>query len=476
MRRWPGCPCICACSRQLADQGTDTVSSQALAEAAGVNSAQLRKDLSHLGSYGTRGVGYEVQYLLRQIGREVGSAHDWPVIIVGLGNLGTALANYSGFYSRGFRVVGLIDPNPELVGRRIHGLAISDLVELEDVVARTGAAIAVIATPAEAAQAVADRLVYLGVTSILNFAPTVLVVPEGVSVRKVDLGQELQILAYHEQRSSEDPAHAYAKPRESCSMSILVVSVSHRSTSVAHLADLALDPAGSTKLADQLVSLRAHRGGGGAFDLQPDRALRVGLALPRCAGRRDQCARRHGRAARSPELQARCSVFFDEGAVAHTFAVAAGLDSLVDRREPDPRPGEARLDRVPEPRHRRQRPQLACSSRHSGSASGCRPRPRSAAPAARWSARRTPADRGAWRARGPRVLVVGAGAMAGLAARTAAAAGAQVSCANRTLGAGAAAAERSAVRRSSWPTCRSPWPDRRARDLHRGPFADHTAG
>jgi redox-sensing transcriptional repressor len=190
--------------RQLTEQQIDTVSSRALAEAAGVNSAQLRKDLSHLGSYGTRGVGYDVQYLLREIGREVGSAHDWPVIIVGLGNLGTALANYGGFYSRGFRVVGLVDPAPELVGKLIHGLAIADLVELEDVVARTGAAIAVIATPAEAAQAVADRLVYLGVTSILNFAPTVLVVPEGVNVRKVDLGQELQILAYHEQRKNED--------------------------------------------------------------------------------------------------------------------------------------------------------------------------------------------------------------------------------------------------------------------------------
>ena len=106
----------------------------ALAEAAGVNSAQLRKDLSYLGSYGTRGVGYDVRYLLHQIGREVGSTHDWPVIIVGIGNLGTALANYSGFYSRGFRVVGLVDPNPELVGKQIHGLAICDLAELEDVV------------------------------------------------------------------------------------------------------------------------------------------------------------------------------------------------------------------------------------------------------------------------------------------------------------------------------------------------------
>ncbi len=194
----------------LIENGIETVSSGALAEAAGVNSAQLRKDLSYLGSYGTRGVGYDVRYLLHQIGREVGSTHDWPVIIVGIGNLGTALANYSGFYSRGFRVVGLVDPNPELVGKQIHGLAICDLAELEDVVRRTGAAIGVIATPAEAAQAVTDRLVYLGVTSILNFAPTVLVVPEGVNVRKVDLGQELQILAYHEQRKSEDSQPAYA--------------------------------------------------------------------------------------------------------------------------------------------------------------------------------------------------------------------------------------------------------------------------
>jgi redox-sensing transcriptional repressor len=190
---------------QLAEAEIDTVSSRALAEAAGVSSAQLRKDLSYLGSYGTRGVGYDVDYLRQQIGRQVGSARDWPVIIVGLGNLGTALANYSGFYSRGFRVVGLIDPAPELVGRNIHGLAISDLSELEDVVARTGAAIAVIATPADAAQAVADRLVGLGVTSILNFAPVVLVVPDGVNVRKVDLGQELQILAYHEQRALVSP-------------------------------------------------------------------------------------------------------------------------------------------------------------------------------------------------------------------------------------------------------------------------------
>lgn len=187
----------------LAERGIDTVSSGGLAEAAGVNSAQLRKDLSFLGSYGTRGVGYDVTYLRFQIGREVGSAHEWPVVIVGLGNLGTALANYSGFTSRGFRVVALVDPNPVLIGARIHDVAISDLCDLERVVAATGAAIAVLATPADGAQAVTDRLVRVGVTSILNFASTVLAVPDGINVRKVDLGQELQILAYHEQRKSE---------------------------------------------------------------------------------------------------------------------------------------------------------------------------------------------------------------------------------------------------------------------------------
>nr|WP_091416488.1 redox-sensing transcriptional repressor Rex [Friedmanniella luteola] len=191
---------------QLSGSGTDTVSSGALAEAAGVGPAQLRKDLSHLGSYGIRGVGYDVAYLRFQIARELGEAEEWPVVIVGLGNLGTALANYSGFRSRGFRVVGLVDPDPALVGQTLHGLAITDLRDLEDLLAATGAVIGVVATPSEAAQEVTDRLVGHGVTSILNFAPVVLAVPDGVHVRKVDLGQELQILAYHEHRRVEEPA------------------------------------------------------------------------------------------------------------------------------------------------------------------------------------------------------------------------------------------------------------------------------
>lgn len=187
----------------LAASGIETISSGELAEASGVNSAQLRKDLSYLGSYGVRGVGYDVEYLRFQIGREVGSSHEWPVVIVGIGNLGTALANYAGFSARGFRVVALVDSSPGQIGRVMHGLTVADQADLEEVVRSTGAAIAVIATPPEAAQAVADRLVSVGVTSLLNFAAAVLSVPDNVNVRKVDLGQELQILAYHEQRKVE---------------------------------------------------------------------------------------------------------------------------------------------------------------------------------------------------------------------------------------------------------------------------------
>lgn len=190
----------------LAERGVATVSSEELAAASGVTSAKLRKDLSHLGSYGTRGVGYDTEYLVYQIARELGLTQDWRVVIVGVGNLGHALANYGGFASRGFRVVGLVDADPLRVGERIPAgrdgelIEVRPLVELETVVLDGEASIGVIATPASAAQAVCDRLVSAGVTSILNFAPAVLATPAGVDVRKVDLATELQILAFHEQR------------------------------------------------------------------------------------------------------------------------------------------------------------------------------------------------------------------------------------------------------------------------------------
>jgi redox-sensing transcriptional repressor len=185
-----------------AEQGIATVSSEELATAAGVNSAKLRKDLSHLGSYGTRGVGYDVDYLVYQVSRELGLTQDWPVVIVGAGNLGRALANYGGFATRGFRVAAILDSDPAVIGTEIAGFRVEGARQIEAVVARHEALIGVIATPASAAQDVSDRLVNAGVTSILNFAPVVLSVPAGVDVRKVDLSIELQILAFHAQRRS----------------------------------------------------------------------------------------------------------------------------------------------------------------------------------------------------------------------------------------------------------------------------------
>ncbi len=194
----------------LLDSGIPTCSSEELAAAAGVNSAKLRKDLSHLGSYGTRGVGYDVEYLRYQISREIGLTQDWPVVIVGIGNLGHALANYSGFSSRGFRTVALLDADERRQGEEVAGLVIRPFSELEAIVSEHGVAIGVVATPASAAQSVCDRMIGAGIRSILNFAPTVLNVPEGVDVRMVDLSSELQILAYHEQRKGAGSAEVVA--------------------------------------------------------------------------------------------------------------------------------------------------------------------------------------------------------------------------------------------------------------------------
>lgn len=186
----------------LAEQGVATCSSNDLAENAGVNPAKLRKDLSYLGSYGTRGVGYDVEYLRYQIAREIGQTQDWDVVIVGVGNLGSALSAYQGFSTRGIRVAALVDADPKRVGTVISGIEVSSLDDLTAVVKEREISIGIIATPGTAAQEVADRLVAAGITSILNFAPALVQVPDGVDVRKVDLSIELQILAYHEQRKA----------------------------------------------------------------------------------------------------------------------------------------------------------------------------------------------------------------------------------------------------------------------------------
>jgi redox-sensing transcriptional repressor len=188
--------------------GFTTISSERLAELAGVNAAKVRKDLSYLGSYGTRGVGYDVEYLLFQMSRELGLTQDWPVAIVGVGNLGQALANYAAFGDRGFPIVALFDADERVVGTSVHGLAVRHIRELATVARELGIAIGIIATPAGAAQDVAQVLVNAGVSSILNFAPTVIAVPDDVSLRKVDLAVELQILSFYQQRRAGGAALA----------------------------------------------------------------------------------------------------------------------------------------------------------------------------------------------------------------------------------------------------------------------------
>lgn len=187
---------------EMAERGESTISSEGLAEAAGVNSAKVRKDLSYLGSYGTRGVGYDVAYLIHQVRRELGLTQDWAVLIAGVGNLGHALANYKGFGERGFRIVALVDEDRAKVGEIVGGIRVRHSGDMPALVRENDVAIGIISTPAAAAQQVADQMVAAGIRSILNFAPAVITVPAEVSLRKVDLSIELQILGFYEQRKA----------------------------------------------------------------------------------------------------------------------------------------------------------------------------------------------------------------------------------------------------------------------------------
>jgi redox-sensing transcriptional repressor len=196
---------------QLAQRQHRTVSSGQLAELAGVNAAKVRKDLSYLGTYGTRGVGYDVDFLLFQMRVALGLTQDWPVLVVGAGNLGRALANYDGFGERGFPVVGVVDADPAKVGTRVGGFEVRSVDDLPELARGHESLIGVITTPAAAAQQVADQLVAAGVTAILNFAPVLVNVPETVSVRKVDLALELQILSFY-RRLQADRATAADTP------------------------------------------------------------------------------------------------------------------------------------------------------------------------------------------------------------------------------------------------------------------------
>ena len=188
-----------------AEAGEATMPSSSMARISGVNAAIVRKDLSHIDAVGTRGVGYDVDELIGKISAVLGLHVDQAAVIIGIGNLGRALATYHGFERRGFGVVALLDADPDKVGATVGDMTIEPVDELERIVADHGVTIAVVAVPATTAQDVADRLVACGVTALLNFAPVHLAVPDDVVVRHVDLSTELQILSFY-QRSSDASA------------------------------------------------------------------------------------------------------------------------------------------------------------------------------------------------------------------------------------------------------------------------------
>jgi redox-sensing transcriptional repressor len=187
--------------RELRAGGVERVSSQELAELIDLNAAQIRKDFSYFGEFGVRGVGYEVTRLIEEIGRCLGLERTWNVIIVGAGQLGTALAWYRGFSQQGFQIVGVFDTSPKKVGASIGPSQVHGVAELEEFCAGRRKAddpvhIALITVPAQAAQETVDHVVQAGVHAILNFAPMRPVTPPGVYVRQVDLSSELMFLSF----------------------------------------------------------------------------------------------------------------------------------------------------------------------------------------------------------------------------------------------------------------------------------------
>ncbi len=196
-------PLYLRCLLDAQQQGTEILSSKELAELAGGNAAQVRKDLSYLGEFGIRGIGYEVEDLIQHISRWLGLTRQHNAAIVGMGRLGPALQGYQGFSEKGFRVVAAFDQDRSKIGTSYDDLVVQDIAELEETIRLRDIEIAIVTTPAMAAQDVADRLAAAGIRAILNFAPVHLEVPPVVNCRQVDLSVELQILCFHLERQRE---------------------------------------------------------------------------------------------------------------------------------------------------------------------------------------------------------------------------------------------------------------------------------
>lgn len=191
-------PLYLRCLVEAQSQRMQVISSVQIAEMAGTNAAQVRKDFSYLGEYGTRGLGYDVSGLVSHLGRWLGLDHIRHAAIVGYGRLGAALLGYGGFQDRGVSIVAVLDADTDKVGRETPtGLVVQSLGDLASVVEREGIEIAIIAVPAAVAQEVADASVAAGIRAVLNFAPVKLETPPGVVVRQADMAGELQILSFH---------------------------------------------------------------------------------------------------------------------------------------------------------------------------------------------------------------------------------------------------------------------------------------
>jgi len=196
------------CLRRLLENQIETVSSSALAKAAGVSASQLRRDLGYLGTFGTRGLGYPISELSDAIREVLGREHLQPVILVGVGNLGAALLRYDGFQKEGFEVISAFDAVPEAVVLRGIDLPVRHVSEMPAFIEKNKVRLAVLSVPAEHAQEVANDLVEAGVQGILNFSPTVLQVPDSVTVNSVDLALELEQVSFFVKQEDNDSKEA----------------------------------------------------------------------------------------------------------------------------------------------------------------------------------------------------------------------------------------------------------------------------
>ncbi|HMV47194.1 MAG TPA: redox-sensing transcriptional repressor Rex [Blastocatellia bacterium] len=193
------------CLNELAARGTETISSQSLAEQFNLNSAQIRKDLAYFGEFGVRGVGYFVEDLRRHLMKILGLTQKRKVVIVGLGNLGQALANYQGFNQDGFEIVGLFDDDPAKIGSKTRiGIEIQSTQALSNIIRREAVEIVILAVPAAAAERVLEEVTEAGVRAVLNFAPVHLNPKPGVKVKTVDLTISLESLSYFLANPSAD--------------------------------------------------------------------------------------------------------------------------------------------------------------------------------------------------------------------------------------------------------------------------------